>query len=169
MTASPSTPTVAAADDVRAALRRMVNSVCVLTCVVDGERFAMAATAVNALTMQPPSMIAAINRETSFHRPLTQVRHFGINVLGAQHEPIGRACGGAARGQARFDLGDWESEADTGVPILADAQTALVCARGHIVECGSHSLVVGPVVSVRQTGTLAPLVYLDGRYAVIAV
>jgi flavin reductase (DIM6/NTAB) family NADH-FMN oxidoreductase RutF len=72
----------------RAALRRLAKAVVVVTCKENGSRFAMAATAVSELSMDPPSMLVCVNKTASIFDPLTRVKHFGINILHSSQRAI---------------------------------------------------------------------------------
>lgn len=163
-TAPEPAPTLA--DAVRLALRRMAKSVTVITCRHNGRRYAMAATAVDALSMDPPSMIVSVNRAASMHVPLSAGADFCINVLARTHEELSRACGGQASGEDRFALGDWIDGPD-GIPILADAQASFLCRNEISLSYGTHGIFVGRLAEVRSHGEVDPLVYLDGRYTAI--
>lgn len=145
------------------ALRRMAKSVTVITCRHEGVRYAMAATAADALSMDPPSMIVSVNRSATLHAPLSAGAGFCINVLARTHEEISRACGGGKKGEERFDLGEWIEGAD-GIPVLADAQASLVCKNEVSVSYGTHGIFIGRVIEIRHHGDVDPLVYIDGRY-----
>ena len=157
--------TLAAA--VRLALRRMAKSVTVITCLHEGRRYAMAATAVDALSMDPPSMIVSVNRSASLHAPLAAGADFCINVLGTMHEDVSRACGGGASGEDRFATGQWIT-GPRDIPVLADSQAAFVCHNDVSLAYGTHGLFIGRLIDVRSHGPVDPLVYLDGRYTRIA-
>ena len=49
----------------RDALRRLAKAVVVITVRHDGQRYAMAATAVSELSMDPPSLLICVNPEMS--------------------------------------------------------------------------------------------------------
>ena len=53
------------------ALRRLASAVAVVTCRDGERRHAMTATAVNAMSMQPPSMIVCVNRSAAFHAAIS--------------------------------------------------------------------------------------------------
>ena len=145
------------------ALRRLASAVAVVTCR-DGEaRHAMTATAVNAMSMQPPSMIVCVNRSTSFHAAISRAGSFAINILHRSQEQISVGCGGKAHGEDRFGFGDWTEE--DGVPVLVDAQARIVCANQDRFDYGSHTIFLGRVVSVGIHGAVDPLIYVDGHYA----
>jgi len=148
----------------KAALRRLAKSVVVISCAHDGQRFAMAATAVTEISMEPPAMLACVNRNSSIHTPLAAGADFCLNILHGSHEEISALCSGKAGGEQRFAVGQWE-ENETGIPFLADAQANIFCRCESFLTRGSHSIFMGDVVAARQSGDVAPLVYLDGRYA----
>jgi flavin reductase (DIM6/NTAB) family NADH-FMN oxidoreductase RutF len=144
------------------ALRRLASSVAVVTCR-DGEtRHAMTATAVNAMSMQPPSMIVCVNRASAFHAAISRAGSFAINVLHRGQEQISKGCGGTVRGEDRFGLGGWSE--DNGVPVLPDAQARIVCAKEDRFDYGSHTIFLGRVTSVAIHGAVDPLIYVDGHY-----
>ncbi len=163
-TAPPAAPgTEDLAMQAKLALRRMAKSVTVITCRHEGRRYAMAATAVDALSMDPPSMIISVNRSASIHAPLSAGTGFCINVLSRAQEEISRACGGRLKGEDRFALGRWVDGKD-GIPVLADAQANIVCRNELSVSYGTHGIFIGRVMEVRHHGEIDPLVYVDGRY-----
>src|SRR5437868_7989523 len=95
----------------RLALRRLASSVAIVTCR-DGEtRHAMTATAVNAMSMQPPSMIVCVNRSAAFNAAISRSGHFAINILNRNQVDISMGCGGSVRGEDRFGCGSWREEA----------------------------------------------------------
>ena len=127
----------------------------------------MTATAINAMSMQPPSMIVCVNRAAAFHAAISEATSFAINILHRNHVDISMGCGGKARGEGRFEYGAWGEEC--GVPILTDAQARIVCAREAKFDYGSHSIFIGRVVSIGMHGEIDPLIYVDGRYTCLPV
>ena len=144
------------------ALRRLASAVAVVTCR-DGEtRHAMTATAVNAMSMQPPSMIVCVNRSSAFHAAISRAGDFAINILNRGQVEISQGCGGNARGEDRFGLGGWSEE--NGVPVLPESQARIVCSKEHRFDYGSHTIFLGRVTSVGIHGEVDPLIYVDGKY-----
>ena len=149
------------------ALRRLAKSVVVVTCRYQGKRYAMAATAVDALSMEPPSMLACVNRSASLYEPLAAGADFCINILRREHEAISKLCGGQVKGEERVALGSWEDCA-LEIPVLSDAQASLICANEQSFSYGTHGIFVGRVIEVRHHGEVDPLIYVDGRYTAVA-
>jgi flavin reductase (DIM6/NTAB) family NADH-FMN oxidoreductase RutF len=149
------------------AMRGMAQSVAVIaTSDEAGVRYAMAATAVTPLSMEPPSMLICINRNTSSYPILAGGAHFSVNILSAEQLDVARLCGGGAKGEERFAAGDWRV-ADNGVPYLADAQSAILCLQQQKHGYGSHDIFIGDVFAVVTPRSINPLVYLDGAYRLI--
>lgn len=152
------------ATQLRGALRGMAQTVTVIAASdAQGQRVAMAATAVTPLSMDPPSMLVCINRSASAYPTLVAGTGFSINLLGATHLDVAHACGGGAQGEGRFATGQW-ALTDEGVPYLADAQTALICTLADRHGQGSHDIFIGHVRAVEGRGSIDPLLYADGGY-----
>ena len=90
---------------------------------------------------------------------------FGVNVLGRRHERF--AMRATPAGADRFGGLEWETGRG-GVPLLADALAALEC--GIVAEhaAGDHSIVVGPVESLRTSPSEDPLIFFGGAFAGVA-
>jgi flavin reductase (DIM6/NTAB) family NADH-FMN oxidoreductase RutF len=149
-------------NDAKQALRRLASSVSVITCSQGGRDFAMTATAVSALSMEPPSMLVCVNRSAGFHAAIRKADVFAINVLSRSHVDISRLCSGEAKGEGRFGVGLWNTAAVA--PVLADAQAAIICRKDTELEYGTHTVFMGPILSVSTNGEVDPLIYVDGQY-----
>ena len=150
------------ATQTKLALRRLASAVAVVTCRDGQTRHAMTATAVNAMSMQPPSMIVCVNRSTAFHSAISRASGFAINILNRRQVQISMGCGGKVRGEDRFGSGAWSEE--NGVPVLLDAQARIVCVKEVRFDYGSHTIFVGRVAAVGIHGAVDPLIYVDGQY-----
>ena len=147
------------------AMRRLASTVTVIsTADANGNRYGMAATAVNSVSMDPPSLLVCVNHGASIHAPLTGRGAFCVNVLTTDHEDLVSAFSGRLTGAERFTVGGW-SDDDRGIPYLRDAQCNLVCDVDTVVPFGTHSVIIGRVSAVRVAEGVAPLIYADGRLA----
>ena len=154
---------IALAEEMRLGLRRLGKAVVVVTAWHEGKRWAMTATAVSELSMDPPSLLVCVNKSASLYLPLTASANFCINILQADQEAIANNCFGATKGEERFREGCWEAAA-CGTPYLRDAQASFICGYETHVEYGTHAVVIGAVKEVHLCGDVAPLIYLDGRF-----
>ena len=152
------------AAELRNGLRRLAKAVVVITSQHAGVRYAMAATAVSELSMEPPSLLACVNQSASLALPLQEGADFSINILHSSYASLAALCSGPAKGEARFTVGDWQTS-DDGLPYVGDAQATFFCRFAALYAHGSHFVVIGNVIAVRATGLVDPLIYVDGRYA----
>jgi flavin reductase (DIM6/NTAB) family NADH-FMN oxidoreductase RutF len=148
----------------RQAMRRLAASVVVVTARDGDTRYAMAASAVTSLSMDPPSILACVNKSTSIYPVLMAGVDFCINILSAAHEDLSIAASGAQKGEGRF-IGDWRDDPDTRTPFLGDSQASLICAVDGIHHYGTHGIFIGKVKRVHLHGDVYPLIYVDGRYS----
>jgi flavin reductase (DIM6/NTAB) family NADH-FMN oxidoreductase RutF len=148
----------------RRGLRRFARSVVIITCREPGRRYAMTATAVCEVSMNPPTILVCINRSASIHQPLSDGAGFRVNLLSKEHAPIAALCADTARTDERYTQGDW-CDADDGPPRLRDALASFSCRQIATLPFATHTVVVGEVVSVDVAETGDPLVYSEGGYA----
>ncbi|MBB3181838.1 flavin reductase [Variovorax sp. Sphag1AA] len=145
------------------AMRRLASTVTIIsTADVNGNRYGMTATAVNSLTMDPPSLLICVNHSASIHPALMGRGRFCVNVLTTEHEDLVSAFSGRLKGDARFEVGEWRTE-DGGMPYLEDAQSNLFCDIDSVVPFGTHSVVIGRVSAVRVDEGIRPLIFADGK------
>ena len=166
MSALPSDEPITLPLRMRDGLRRLAKAVVVITCEHGGTRYAMAATAVSELSMEPPSLLICVNRTASLYAPLSSGANFAVNILHSSHETVSAACSGKLKGEARFEQGQW-ARSSLGPPYLEDAQASFVCRNDRQVDHGTHGIFIGEVVDVLSHGAVDPLIYVDGRYTVV--
>ncbi|RIJ65089.1 MULTISPECIES: flavin reductase family protein [Brevundimonas] len=152
----------------KSALRNLVRSVVVVTAQHEGRPYAMAATAVSEVSMHPPSMLVCINRNAAIFQAIDAGSDLVLNVLGSDHEAVSRACGGGVRGGERFAIGAWDDGEDGRPPALRDACAVIHLKQAHVVDHGSHRIVIGDVLRVDLPSPTPPLAYFAGRYVQVA-
>jgi flavin reductase (DIM6/NTAB) family NADH-FMN oxidoreductase RutF len=153
--------------DLRDGLRRLAKVVVVIACRWDGRRYAMTATAVSELSMDPPSLLICVNHTASIHEPLMAGVDFSVNILHSSHEAISVLCSGPNKGEARFAQGLW-SATESAIPVIDDAQAIFLCKNETNLSYGTHQIFIGQVVETRISGEVDPLVYVDGRYVIVS-
>lgn len=148
-------------DAFRSAMRHVAATVYAVTTGHGGGRFGILATAVSSLSFDPPSLLVCINRAASLHAPLEERRIFCINVLGLSNRDVAEHFMTDSR-HDRFAVGEWREE--HGVPVLASAQSSLICRTAHRHDFGTHSIFIGELVAARHRQDATPLTYFDRHY-----
>jgi flavin reductase (DIM6/NTAB) family NADH-FMN oxidoreductase RutF len=146
----------------RDAMRHVAATVYAVTTGHGGQRYGIIATAVSSLSFDPPSLLVCINRSASLHDPIASADRFCVNVLGNANRDVADnflAGGGVAD---RFSVGEWVDV--EGVPVLADAQSSMVCRVATRQAFGTHTVFIGELIAARHRRNAMPLTYYDGRY-----
>lgn len=149
-------------------LRGVAATTTIITTGEPNDWRGMVATAVMPISMDPPSLIAAVNQSASSHEIVARTGRFCINVLPAELADFSRKFSMRPK-TSRFDPNVWSCssalDADfTGVPHLRIAQSVILCSVFHQVDVGTHSLFLADVRSVSIMGPHRPLIYVDGNY-----
>jgi flavin reductase (DIM6/NTAB) family NADH-FMN oxidoreductase RutF len=158
----------AASGDFRSAMRHLAGGVSVITVGRGTDITGMTVTSVSSLSVDPPTLIVSINRESSSW-PLLKTRGcFGVNILNADQLDVAERFSGkdGLKGAARFAGAEWITLASA-VPLLAGALAAIDCEVEDIVERHSHAIVIGRVLDMQLSPRGAGLAYWQGQYIAI--
>jgi flavin reductase len=147
----------------RQAMRRLTATVSLITTHHQGVRTGMAVTAVQSVAMDPATLLICVNQSASISVPLRERGRFAVNMLHLAHAELVPIFSGKLKGEARFEHGLWTSQED--VPVLVDAQAAIVCDVVGTSGIGSHDVIFGRVRWVRVREEISPLLYENGRVA----
>ena len=154
-------------DTFRAAMRQVAGAVTVVTTRgLNGEPRGVTATAVCSLTVEPPSVIACVNRETWVGQFAPESKNFCVNVLTREQQTIAETFAGRTDLAAadRFQIGDW-SDAHTGAPVLQGAIASFDCELEQAVDFATHVILIGRVLkTVSNNASAEPLVYVGGAF-----
>jgi flavin reductase (DIM6/NTAB) family NADH-FMN oxidoreductase RutF len=148
-------------DDFRRAMALLPTAVTVLTAPGDEGPAGATANAVASLSLEPPLMIAGLDRDS---RTLASVRDsgsFGINALAADQEALARAFATKAPHPEKWSDVTWSDEA--GVPIIDGCVLWVACRLLDAHDGGDHVILTGRVEAVGgNTGD--PLLFHGGTY-----
>jgi flavin reductase (DIM6/NTAB) family NADH-FMN oxidoreductase RutF len=119
------------------------------------------ANAVVSLSLEPPLMLAALDRRS---RTLASVRAagaFGVSVLAADQDELARRFATKDPHPIKWGGVDWRELA--GVPAIAGATVSLACRLRDLLDGGDHAIVTGEVAGI-EAGAGEPLVFQGGAY-----
>lgn len=153
-----------ASDRLRQAMRRVAQTVTILTTRVGDQRFGITASAFTTVSMDPPSVMVAVNNQASLSGPLQERRAFAVNVLGEDQRAVAEAFADRSLTlDERFAVGAWEDH-PANLPICREALAVLVCSADHATRYGTHTVTIGRVEDVLLSGEDRPLVWLNGAF-----
>jgi flavin reductase (DIM6/NTAB) family NADH-FMN oxidoreductase RutF len=152
----------------RGAMRALAGGVSVITVGRGKDISGMTVTSVSSLSVEPPTLIVSVNRQSSSWPLLQRYGAFGVNILTADQLDIAERFAGkdGLKGAARFSGAQWVTRA-TGVPLLVGSLAAIDCDVEEVIERHSHAIVIGRVRDVITAAPRTALTYWDGQYVAI--
>ena len=147
------------------ALSRFVTGVTVVTTTGPDNRPAgITVNAFSSVSLEPPLVLACVDKRASVHDYLTEGHHFAVNILAEDQEHLSRRF--ASKDQDRFNGARYRYGV-SGAPLLEGVLASIECRIVHTYPCGDHTIVVGEVESA-IVAEHKPLAYHRGRYAQLA-
>ncbi|WP_067701430.1 flavin reductase family protein [Nocardia jejuensis] len=148
----------------RAVLAQWATGVVVVTTVHgDGERHGMTASSFTSVALEPGLVSVCLASGSTTCRMIRRSGVFAVNVLGHDHEDIGRRFAGGGADTDRFAVGHWDT-ATTGAAVLAEAVAWLDCVVTACHPAGDHTIVLGLVQDAATPRPAPPLIYHDRTY-----
>jgi flavin reductase (DIM6/NTAB) family NADH-FMN oxidoreductase RutF len=150
-------------DAFRSVLGRFASGVTIVTALDNaGRDVGLTVSAFASLSLLPPLVLVCVDHVASLHPVLQGARHFAVNILAADQEPLARRFATLTDGD-RFD-GVGYTRGQTGVAVIEDVLAVLECRKIESVAGGDHTIFVGEVeTTAGRPGT--PLLYYRGGYA----
>ena len=97
--------------DFKQSMRFLAASVNIISTAHEGKKFAMTATSVTSLSMDPPSLLVCVNKNASIHDTLiTDGQQFCVNLLSKGQEDIATTCSINEKEPERFQFDDWDTK-----------------------------------------------------------
>jgi flavin reductase (DIM6/NTAB) family NADH-FMN oxidoreductase RutF len=163
----PADPQNELADDFRSAMRRIGASVAIITAEQRGRRGGLTATSLCPVSVDPPTLLACVNRSAHTHRLVSASRRFGVNLLHEEQQDVAEAFAGKS-GHENDDkftgAGIWEDDG-WGLPMLKGAVAFISCRVIRDISVQTHTVFIGVVERVVAGEHSRPLVYSNRSFA----
>lgn len=159
------TPAPADPDDFRAAIGRLPAGVAVVALRWRDVDYAMTASAVASVSLQPPLLLFCVHEDARFREALDAVDGWALSVL----SDTAAATADWLASPGRPAVGQLTRVPHrpgpvTGAPLVDDAAAWFECRTAAIHRAGDHDIVVGEAIAVTQgPATTGGLVHLRGR------
>lgn len=140
----------------------------VTTATAGGARAGLTATAVCSASVDPPQLLACVNRDAEAHDLFLASRVLAVCLLSAGQRDLAERFAGrtGVSGEDRFAAGRWTTLA-TGAPVLEDAPACFDCRVVDTFAAGTHTVFLAAVEATLVRPGLEPLAYLDGGYGLV--
>lgn len=150
----------------RRAISRFATGVTVVTTSVGHHDFAMTASAICSVSLEPVLLLVSVEQDARFYDAVVDAGVFGISILGTDQRRDAEwlaTRGRPLRGQ--LDRIPHSRGEETGVPLLDESLASFELETSAIHPAGDHSLVVGHVRSVVASERPGEaLLYYRGRF-----
>lgn len=149
----------------RALMRNVPGQVTIIATGPPGHRRGLTATAVCALSDDPPTVLVCVNRLVGAHDTIIENGVFSVNALSAAQREIAVMFSGrpGIKGERRFKTGEW-SEGVSGAPVLKHAVCTLECRMADYRPAATHTIFFGEVIAGTCQIEGHPLLYFRGDY-----
>lgn len=153
------------AEGLKAAMRRMPGPVALVTTAdpAGGGYAGLAASAVIPVSMDPPSMLVAVNRNASAHGVIANAGRFCINLLCNSQVDLVALFSNPSRRADRFAGPGWRDR--DGLPYLPGACVSIFCTVAQTQQFGTHELFIGAVDAVLTGTGTDPMGWIEGGFA----
>lgn len=144
-------PPTILAESFRDVMAGVPTPVSVVT-AMDGQRpHGTTVGAFASLSMNPPMVLAALDRGSDLLEVVRAGGRFGVNVLASSQSEAAKRF--ACKGQDKFAGATWWLE--HGLPRLAGTSGWLACGLSHLVDGGDHVIMLGTVLAANRSHAAA--------------
>jgi flavin reductase (DIM6/NTAB) family NADH-FMN oxidoreductase RutF len=156
----------------RASMRLVASSISLVTARDSaGQWHGMAVTSAGSLSMEPPSMMVAVNRTASIYPVILETGRFTLNLMDEAHANLLEPFARSDMRDRRFAPDDW-IEVGLGGPVLKGALCSHVCRVAETHDFGTHTVFFGTVddlfLPVELPQAPAPILWLNGKRGSVA-
>jgi 3-hydroxy-9,10-secoandrosta-1,3,5(10)-triene-9,17-dione monooxygenase reductase component len=156
-------------DEFRNGLGAFATGVTIITTRGEDHPYAMTATAVCAVSLDPPLLLVCVNRLGRGAREIARDGAFVVNILAADQEHLSRHFASRDRPRGPEALREVAHHlAPNGSPVLDGVAGYLECVLRASHEAGDHVIFVGEVVRLAVDRTAGPLLVHHSRYRRLA-
>jgi flavin reductase (DIM6/NTAB) family NADH-FMN oxidoreductase RutF len=143
-----------------AAMRRTAAGVAIITTRGSAGRGGITVSSFCSLSLEPPSVLVSIKRDSSTLQLILENRVFAANVLAQDQAALAEIFASPAHShEQRFAEGSWRDEG-AGGPTLEGAVAHIDCKVSATFDYGSHTIVIGDVIDA-ISHQARPLVYAE--------
>lgn len=148
----------------RAAMAQLGSAVCVLSTGGPGGRYGITASAVTAVSDDPPSLIVCVNRSSGANIVIKTNGRVCVNVLSCEQEAVSAAFSTSdIAPQERFGSGEWK-DGKVGNPVLANTAAYFDCEIDKAVEYGTHTVFFCRAIDISASTAATCLIYQGRGY-----
>lgn len=145
----------------REALAAYPTGVTIVTAAGPNGPSGATANAVTSLSLDPPMMLACLDRGSRTLEAAGAAGRFGVNALAAGEEELARRFARKDPEPAKWEGIEWSESG--GSPRLADPLVWVACELRDLIDGGDHLILTGTVLAADSREGM-PLIFHRGAY-----
>ena len=145
----------------RAALASYPTGVTVVTAIGPDGPAGATANAVTSLSLEPPMMLACLDRGSRTLDAVRAAGRFGVNALAAGQEDLALRFAAKDPAPRKWDGVEWSER--QGSPRLDGALMWVACELRDLIDGGDHLIATGSVLEAESRKAM-PLIFHRGAY-----
>ena len=154
------TPTQPDLDTMKQVNRQFVSGVTVVTTMDDERPRGLAVNAFSSISLDPPTVMVAVQRTSSTHDCLFRATHLAINILSTDQLDVVGVF--ATKADDKFAGLDWEP-GPFGSPLIARSSAQMEVEIRERLQASTHTLFVCRVLHATVSDR-HPMVYSAGKF-----
>ena len=159
--ANPDASNGPSGEDLRKALATFPTGIAIVTTFDGEEPIGATANAVTSLSLDPPLILACLDRRSRTLEAIEASGKFGVNGLASEHADLARSFSDPGTRETRWEGLDWRES--LGSPRLGQMPLWVGCSLHDLVEGGDHLIVIGAVEEIEGRDA-DPLIFHGGDY-----
>lgn len=148
-------------DELRKALATFPTGIAIVTTFAGDEPIGATANAITGLSLDPPLILACLDRRSQTLEAIKTSKRFGVNGLGSGHEGLARSFSDPSTRDTRWDELEWSES--LGAPRISEMPLWVGCSLHDLVEGGDHLIAIGAVEEIEGRDA-DPLIFHGGDY-----
>ena len=147
-------------------MSHFASGVTVVTALADGRRHAMTATAVCAVSLEPPLILVCVSHTSRFHSAVRAADGWAVSILADSQSELARHFSRRGRIlETQFDGIDHDPAPHSGAPVLRGCLVWMDLRTHAVHDGGDHDIVVGELMATGpEAAPGGPLTYYQGFY-----
>jgi flavin reductase (DIM6/NTAB) family NADH-FMN oxidoreductase RutF len=145
-------------------MRHWTTGIAIFAAEFNGVRHGMTVSSFASVTLDPPIVMASIQKGTRTHVLIDASGHFSVTLLAEDQQGISDRFAGRLTEQDDRFAGLETDVLVTGAPLIAGGLAYFDCKVHKRIDLKSHTIFLGEVLAVKDNGNEQPLVYYNRMY-----
>ena len=152
-------------EDFTKVMSHLAYPVSIVSALFNENKFAITVSSVTSVSVDPPSLLVCINKESSIATKIKIGALLNINFLNPAQMPIAIVCSAKEEINKRFDYTQW-SEDTNKTPYLEESEAVVFCKVANLIEHATHKIVIleATDISTKSGKNPDPLLYCNREY-----